>query len=430
MSQEAAAPRLPLGVGIFSTRWLIFIVLTLAIFAFGVYAYAVQFFEGEVVTGLRNLGTMGGVAWGLYIVFAVYFAGVAFAGITLAALVRFFDIERLKPIVRLAGLLSVGAVILGAISIMVDLGRPVEGITNLFLYARPQSPFFGTFTLVIAGYFFASVTFLYLESRKDAATLAKQPGRLQWFHRLWAAGYGDTPAEQARRRRVSKWLSLGIIFLTVIATSTLGFVFGLQVGRPGWYSALQAPTFVVLAGISGLGNLIVLAALVRRVFHKENALNMEVFKLLGKFMLVLVVILLYFLFVDLLTATYAATPEEVAITNALLYGEYAGLYWLSIATIVVPLLLLVGMYLAGRWSIWWLAISGVLVNVSAILKRYLIVVPSQTHGALLPYEVGAYVPTWVEYGVILGLLALGALLFGLFAKFFPVMEVSEPEGGA
>jgi hypothetical protein len=94
---------------------------------------------------------MGGAAWGLYIVFAVYFAGVAFAGITLAALIRLFNIERLKPIVRLAGLLSVGAVILGAISIMVDLGRPIEGITNLFLYARPQSPFFGTFTLVIAG---------------------------------------------------------------------------------------------------------------------------------------------------------------------------------------------------------------------------------------------------------------------------------------
>jgi molybdopterin-containing oxidoreductase family membrane subunit len=429
MSQETATPGLPLGVGTFSRSWIIYMVLALIIFAFGAYAYAVQLIEGEVVTGLRNIGTMGGVAWGLYIVFAVYFAGVAFAGITLVALIRLFNIERLKPIARLAGLLTVGAVILGAISIMVDLGRPVEGITNLFLYARPQSPFFGTFTLVIAGYFFASVTYLYLESRKDAATLAKQPGRLQWFHRLWATGYNDTPEERERRQRVSRWLSIGIIFLTVIATSTLGFVFGLQVGRPGWYSALQAPTFVILAGISGLGNVVVLAALVRRLFHKEKALNIEIFRLLGKFMLVLVVILLYFVFVDLLTSTYASTPEEIAITNALLTGEYAGLYWLSIATIIVPLVLLLGMYLTGRWSIWWLVITGVLVNLSAILKRYLIVVPSQTHGSLLPYEVGAYAPTWVEYGVVLGLLALGALLFGLFAKFFPIMEVSAPEGG-
>ncbi|MFQ5919457.1 MAG: NrfD/PsrC family molybdoenzyme membrane anchor subunit [Thermoplasmata archaeon] len=429
MSQETATAGLPLGIGTLSRPWLIFMGLTFVIFAFGVYAYLVQLIEGEVVTGLRNLGTMGGVAWGLYIVFAVYFAGVAFAGITLAALIRLFDVERLKPVARLAALLSVGAVILGAISIMVDLGRPLEGITNLFLYARPQSPFFGTFTLVIAGYFFASVTYLYLESRKDAATLARRPGWLQWFHRLWAAGYKDTPPERERRHLVSRWLSVGIIVLTVVATSTLGFVFGLQVGRPGWYSALQAPTFVVLAGISGLGNLIVLAALVRRLFHKEKALNREVFKLLGKFMLVLVVILLYFLFVDLLTSTYAATPEEVGITNALLFGEYAWMYWLSIATIILPLFLLVGMYLTGHWSIWWLAITGVLVNVAAILKRYLIVVPSQTHGSLLPYGVGTYAPTWVEYAVILGLLALGALLFGLFAKVFPVMEVSGTEGG-
>jgi hypothetical protein len=71
--------------------------------------------------------------------------------------------------------------------------------------------------------------------------------------------------------------------------------------------------------------------------------------------------------------------------------------------------------------------SGVLVNLAAIAKRYLIVVPSQTHGTLLPYETGSYSPTWVEYSVVLGLLALGTLLFAIFMKVFPIIELPKSE---
>jgi molybdopterin-containing oxidoreductase family membrane subunit len=74
-------------------------------------------------------------------------------------------------------------------------------------------------------------------------------------------------------------------------------------------------------------------------------------------------------------------------------------------------------------------LSGVLVNLAAIGKRYLIAVPSQTHGTLLPYSTGSYSPTWVEYSIILGLFALGTLLYVLFIKVFPIMEVTEPVGG-
>ena len=75
-----------------------------------------------------------------------------------------------------------------------------------------------------------------------------------------------------------------------------------------------------------------------------------------------------------------------------------------------------------------LVASGVLVNFAAIGKRFLIVVPSQTHGTLLPYEVGSYSPSWVEYGVILGIFALGALMVGLFFKAFPALPLEGDDG--
>jgi len=56
------------------------------------------------------------------------------------------------------------------------------------------------------------------------------------------------------------------------------------------------------------------------------------------------------------------------------------------------------------------------------VKRVLIVVPPLTR-SLLPYPVGTYTPTWVEWSLIGGSFALAALLYIAFAKLFPLMEV-------
>jgi molybdopterin-containing oxidoreductase family membrane subunit len=383
-----------------------------------------------VVTGMRNVGTMGGASWGLYITMVVYFIGVSFAGITIAAMIRLFDLRTLRPIARLAETLTVVSLLLGAIAIIVDLGQPLRGIVNLFRYARPQSPFFGTFSLVIAGYLFASMIYLYLGARADAAEMARQPGRLQGFYRLWAAGYQDSEDERARHRQTSFWLAIAIIPLLVIAHSTLGFVFGLQVGRPGWYGTLQAPAFVVLAGVSGLGHVIVVSALVRKMVGDKSRIGLDVFAMLGKFLLALVVVYLYFMSVELLTLLYATPEVEKQLSDALLTGQYAWLYWGAVAMLVIPAAGLAWQALTRRWNVGWLIAFGIAVNVAAIAKRYLIVVPSQTHGTLLPYEPGSYSPTWVEYSVVLGLFGLGALMLGIFFKVFPPLPLhrdTEPD---
>jgi molybdopterin-containing oxidoreductase family membrane subunit len=370
---------------------------------------------------------MSGVPWGLYVAFYVYFVGVSFAGITVAALIRLMNLTYLRPIARMAELLTITSLLVGAMAIIADLGQPLRGIVNLFLYARPQSPFFGTFTLVVVAYLFSSLVYLYLDGRRDAAICARVPGKLQWFYRLWAAGYRGTPAERERHRRASFWLAIAIVPLLITAHSTLGFVFGLQIGRPGWFSALQAPGFVIMAGVSGIGLLIVIAASVRRAFRLEEELNLKIFAWLANFLWVLVATYLYFMIVELLTMTYTAHHHERRLTIALLTGEYAWIFWLSVGLLVGAFLLLFVQFLRGRYHLPLIVLAGFLVNLSAIGKRYLIVVPSLTHGSLLPYGTGTYAPTWVEYSVILGLFGLGALLYALFMKVFPILHL--PEGG-
>jgi len=156
---------------------------------------------------------------------------------------------------------------------------------------------------------------------------------------------------------------------------------------------------------------------------------MRTFAWLSNLLWILLVVYGYLMIVEVLTAIYEPHQNEERVIRAMLLGQYAWMYWSTVVLLVAPLLALFIQTMRGRYSLPLIVVAGVLVNVAAIFKRYLIVVPSQTHGRLLPYETGTYAPTWVEYGVVLGLIGLGTLAYVLFFKVFPIMEVREPAQG-
>ncbi len=415
--------QLPYGVGRLGVGFWLFMAAMAGVFGVGVYAYAHELQAGPGSSGMRNLGDDAGAAWGMYIVFYVFFVGVSFPGITLAALIRLMRIRVLEPIARLAELLAVISLLLAGLAVVADLGRPMDGLILLPKFARPMSPFFGTFTLVIAGYFFASFVYLYLTSRRDMAACAKVPSRLRWLHRLWAAGYRDTPGERSRHDHATFWLALLIIPLLITAHSTLGFVFGIQVGRPGWFGTLQAPAFVVLAGVSGVGFSILLVALLRKVMHLEHVISERVFPWLGNFLWVLSAIYIYFMISEWLTVSYAGREIAKDVEHSLTLGPYAVPFYITIGTLAAAFVLPLIGFLTRRWSMWLLIPAGICANVAAVLKRYVLVVSSQTHGSLLGETPGSYAPAWGEYAVIAGLFALGAMLYAAFLKAFPIVPV-------
>jgi molybdopterin-containing oxidoreductase family membrane subunit len=420
-------PELPYGVGKTGPGFYALVAGLLALVILGVVAYSRQFIEGEVVTGLRNIGTMGGATWGLYIAFLIYFEGVAFAGIGLAAIIRVFNLDYLRPVARMGIVLTVVGLVLAGASVIVDLGQPVRGFINLFRYARPESPFYGTFAVGIVGLLFVSLIYLYLDGRRDAARLARFPSALAGFFGLWASGYGDSAEEKERHGRASFWLALALIPLLVVAHSTLGFVFGIQGGAARWYSALQAPSFLVLAGVSGVGHVIVMAAIARFALNLRAELPIRVFVWLANALWILLAVYLYFLVVELLTATYSGQHNEISAEEALLTGPYAWMFWGMVGILALSLVALLSQFLARRFNLWSIVVAAILVNVVAIAERLLLVLPSQTHGRLLPYDTGSYTPTWVEYSIIIGLMALGALAMVAFFKVFPIMSMPESE---
>jgi Ni/Fe-hydrogenase subunit HybB-like protein len=403
-----------------SPLWYGLVLVSIAAVAFGVYCYSRQLVHGDIVTGLRNPGH-GGAAWGFYIVFYVYFVGISFAGITVASLARLFHIDALKPVTRLAELLTIVALIVGAMMVLADLGRPLDGLLKLPAMARPSSPFYGTFTLVVSGYLFSSLIFFVLAGRYDASMMARTgPRLLRPIYRMWASGFRNDDLAHTRHWRSSFVLALTIMPLLIVAHSTLGFIFGIQAGRPGWFSALQAPAFVILAAVSGTGALIVLAASARRIFRLEDRIPVSAIRWLGNFLWVLALVYLYFMVVEELTSTYAAPGADRRIAHEVVSGTFATSFWITVGCLLLAFVIPFVMYLRGTTSIAWLVAAGLLANAAAVLKRLLIVVPSQTHGGLLSLREGVYVPSWVEVGVVLGATGLLGLVLLIFGRVFPL----------
>ncbi|MFQ6030492.1 MAG: NrfD/PsrC family molybdoenzyme membrane anchor subunit [Dehalococcoidia bacterium] len=228
MSTSTEQPMLPYGIGQLSLGWILAILALLALLVLGAYAYSRQLLEGEIVTGLRDVGTVGGAPWGLYIVFELYAVGIGFGAMLLVGLIQVMGWTHLRPLTRTLGLMTLTTLVIGYLSVIADLGQPLRAIINIARYARPMSPFFGTFTVGLITSLVATWVYLYLDSRRDAAILAKRASRWRGWLRFIAAGYRQTPQEEQRHRGVSLALAVLLIALGLAAASRSGFVFGVQ----------------------------------------------------------------------------------------------------------------------------------------------------------------------------------------------------------
>ncbi|MFQ5871221.1 MAG: NrfD/PsrC family molybdoenzyme membrane anchor subunit [Candidatus Geothermarchaeales archaeon] len=408
-----------------TTFYATIVVLVAAIGWFG-YAWWTQLTQGLSVTGLGDIGTSAGAPWGLYITGFIWWIGIAHGGIAVSAAVRIMKLEQYKPIARMAEVMTVVAVLMAGLSVVFDIGRP-DRLFNIVVYFWErigQSPLVWDLTVII-GYFVLSVTFLVINMREDLAALSdKLPKRWNVLYRLVTVGY--RPQERAKVRQISWWLAISLIVLmALLSGGVIPWLFGLMVSQPGWFSAVQGPTFLTAALTTAVAAVILLAAVVREVFGWHGQIGQDIFRGLGKVLGILVLVYLWFVLQEQITIQYGGPPPERAISEALLFGEFAPAYWAVIAGLILSFVYLgVQAIRPSSFSILGTVLVSTVVLVVMWLKRFLIVVPSLLFPRL-PYPTGTYTPTWVEWSLFIGTLATAALLYMLFAKIYPMMEFRE-----
>lgn len=377
------------------------------------YAWWTQLTYGLGVTGMNRP-----VYWGLYIANFIFLGGIGHTGIAISAVIRLRKLEAYRPITRIAESLTVVSTIIALINIVFDLGRP-DRMLNMFIYYAErvaQSPFIWDLTAVSI-FLALSLIYLYLEMREDIAICAEKVPKRRRLYRILSKWY--TPGERERIDRVLWWLAIIILPVLVIAESIVAYFMGLMVSQAGWYNPFFAPYFVTAAIASGIATVIVIAWLVRRLFNWDEYIKPEIFKGLGTALSILVLIYLYFMVSEQITIRYAGPVAERIVSEALLLGEFAWLYWsVVVLGLIVPFLILL---VPKTRTIGGTVIASILIVAGLWIKRLLIVVPPLTRPRL-PYPWGVYTPTWEEWSLILGSYAIGILIYAIFAKLFPIVE--------
>jgi molybdopterin-containing oxidoreductase family membrane subunit len=191
-----------------------------------------------------------------------------------------------------------------------------------------------------------------------------------------------------------------------------------------WHSTIFGPYFVAGAIYSGIAVIILVAAILRRVYHLEEYLQPRHFNNLGLLLLTMTLLWFYFTFAEYLTTIYGSGEAEVAVFWAKFTGRYSPLFWaMALLCFVIPFLILA---FKRTRTILGTSIASAAVLGGMWLERYLIIIPTLTEPRL-PYARGSYTPSWVEWSMLAGLCAGFTLAILLFSKIFPVITLWEME---
>jgi molybdopterin-containing oxidoreductase family membrane subunit len=386
-----AAPR--------SKAQLVAIVAAAVLALVGIGLWMFQLGGGMVNTNMRNLD-----AWGIYLVMFMLFVGLSAGGLIISSVPRAFGIAGFGGISKVAIWVSVCCTVLAVGFVVVDLGGPAR-LWHLFAYANMSSPLMWDI-IVLSLYLVVSLIYLW-------ATLRAESGK------------GSETGLRA--------LSVVALVCAVMVHTVTAWIFGLQNAHEFWYTALLGPWFVSSALLSGLALVLLVVVVLRKSGYlalEESSLT-KMLKLLGVF----TAVDLYFFACDLLTTGFPAAGggEVVAM---LVSGPLAAFFWCEVVAGVLTMLIAFSpslrrpglVVLAAALSVLAIFCKRVQLLVGGFQIENITNAGVETGPALSDAGAGlaalggqlVYVPSPLELGVVVGVLALGAFLLLLGLRVLPL----------
>jgi Ni/Fe-hydrogenase subunit HybB-like protein len=409
-----------------SWRFYVLVLCLAAIVATGIGTWFYQVDMGFGLTGINNP-----VYWAFYITNFVFWIGISHAGTLISAILRLVNAGWRRPVTRCAEVITVFALMIGAMFPIIHLGRPwlffwlIPYPNRRMIWPNFRSPLVWDF-FAITTYLTGSVLFLLLPMIPDFALVRdKTTGWRRAIYGKLALGWQGTTKQWHRLESAMQIMAIAILPVAVSVHTIVSFDFSMA-PVPMWHSTMFGPYFVAGAIFSGIAGLIVAMAALRKLLHLEEYLHPLHFQNLGKLLLMMSLLWAYFVFAERLTIWYGNEQSEMEVFWVTQRGSFAPLYWtMVVCNLVLPFAILSIRKLrtiAGCV----IAASGVLVGMW--LERFLIVVPSLSH-KYLPYTWGHYRPRPVEIIITTATFAAMTLLYALFAKFVPIISIWELKVG-
>lgn len=394
----------------------------LVVIACALFAYYQQLDKGLVITNMRDYAL-----WGVYISNFVFFVAISLVGSLVTAILRLSGATWSTPLTRIAEVIAVAAIIMAGLTIIIDMGRP-ERIYNIFLHGRLQSPIIWD-VLVISTYLFISLMLLFFPLLPDFAILKKyykkQPKLSKWYG-LFSLNWKGNKEQVTLYNKSINTLSILIIPVAFGIHTVTAWLFATTY-RPGWDSSNFGPYFIAGAFVAGAGAVVVIMSVLRKVYHLEAYITDLHFDKMGKLLVLLCLVYLYFNVNEYLVPAYKTTTEEAAHLYSLFLGDYAFLFWSAIiGGLIIPIMVL--LFKNGRKPL-PLFLVGILVVVGAWWKRFIIVTPTLLHPFLpiqgVPETWHHYFPSALEWTITFGTLASALLIMTLLFRYLPIIPIHE-----
>ena len=400
------------------TIWVIFLTVVIIV---GLIAYIDQVIKGQVVTNMRDYAL-----WGIYISNFVFFVATSFVGSVTVAILRLTDNKWRTPLVRIAEIIALAAIVMAGLAIIIDMGRP-DRLLNLFVYGRLQSPIIWD-VIIIPTSIALSFLLLYFPLLPDLAVLKNfykktKPKLSKWYGKF-SLSWTGSKAQKLIQEKSIKIIAIMIIPVSVILQTIDAWLFSTTY-RIGWDSTNMGAYFISGAFVAGLGALITMVYIIRRVRRLENYITEDHFDRLGKFLGLACLTYLYFNINEYLIPIFTAPVEEDRHLSDLVSGEWAPLFWFA-QTIGLFLPLIILLFKKGRKPFPMLII-GLMVIIGSWWKRYIIVIPTLLHPFLpiegVPESWHHYFPSLHEWLITAGTLAMGLLIITLLVRVLPVIPI-------
>lgn len=407
----------------FGKRGMIWTASLVLIALVGAYAYYRQLRYGLVVTNMRDY-----VSWGIYISNFVFFVAISLVGSLITAILRLANVRWATPLTRIAEIIAVSAIVFASLIIIVDMGRP-ERFVNLFIHGRLQSPIMWD-VIVIATYFFISCLLLYFPLLPDLKILIafkeKTSHALYKLYRFQGSFWKGTAQQFRINERAINILCIVIVPVAFSIHTVTSWLFATTY-RPGWDSTNFGAYFISGAFLVGAGAVVCGMYIFRRYYHLEKYITELHFEKMGRVVVLLALLYLYFNINEYLVPAFKMKTSEEKHLTQLFAGEYAPLFWFAILCgMIIPIIIL--LFKRGRKPL-PMFIAGILVVVGAWFKRYLIVTPTLLHPFLPMNDVPAsyhnYFPSWEEWAIAMGSLAGALLVITFFARIYPIVPIHE-----
>jgi molybdopterin-containing oxidoreductase family membrane subunit len=382
-----------------------------------------------VTVGIGLWGNNIPVAWAFAIINFVWWIGIGHAGTLISAFLLLLEQRWRTSINRVAEAMTIFAVMQAGLFPLLHLGRPwffywlIPYPATMKVWPQWKSALPWDCAAVFT-YFTVSLLFWYLGMIPDLAAIRDTaPGRgRRIIYGIMAMGWRGSARHQ-RHYRIAYGVLAGLATPLVISVHSIvstDFAIALV---PGWHATIFPPYFVAGAIFSGFAMVLTLLLPVRAIYRLENVITARHLNNLAKMMLATAWIVIYSYAIEFFIVWYSGDRYDFYTHfKALPFGPSATVFWIVVlCNVLLPQLLWSRRIRVKPLALWLLALG---FNLGMWCERYMIVVQSLQR-SFLPSSWRAYLPTWVDLGILTGTICFFLFLFLLFLRFFPFIPIAE-----